>query len=130
MGCNERAELRAPGKRENVSINLSEEQMAGGVTRVILDGKLDLDGARAIDLRMNVIAGSQKSVIIDLQKVSFVGSMGLRSLVAPARTIKSKGGKVVFFGPNEMVDKVLKISGLDKVVPICYELDQALAAVQ
>jgi anti-sigma B factor antagonist len=111
-------------------MKLTEEQMPGGIIRVILDGKLDLDGARSIDLPMNVIAGSQKAVLIDLQKLSFVGSMGLRSLVAPARTIKAKGGKVVFFGPNEMVDKVLKISGFDKVVSIFYELDQAIAALQ
>lgn len=111
-------------------MQLSEEQMPGGITRVILDGKMDLDGARAIDLKMNVIAGSQKAVLIDLQKVSFVGSMGLRSLVAPARTIKSKGGKVVFFGPNEMVDKVLKISGIDHIVPIFDDLEQALAALR
>lgn len=110
-------------------VELTEEQMPGGITRVILDGKLDLDGARSIDLRMNVIAGSQKAVLIDLSNLSFVGSMGLRSLVAPARTIKAKGGKVVFFGPNEMVDKVLKISGVDHVVPIYYDLEPALAAL-
>lgn len=111
-------------------MKLTEEQMPGGITRVILEGKLDLDGARSIDLPMNVIAGSQKAVLVDLRLVSFVGSMGLRSLVAPARTIKSKGGKVVFFGPNEMVDKVLKISGLDYVVPIHHDLDLAIAALQ
>ena len=111
-------------------MKLTEEKMPGGITRVILEGKLDLDGARSIDLSMNIIAGSQKAVLIDLLLVSFVGSMGLRSLVAPARTIKSKGGKVVFFGPNEMVDKVLKISGLDHVVPIHHDLEQAIAALQ
>lgn len=111
-------------------MKLTQEELPGGITRVALEGKLDLEGARVIDLPMNVIAGSCKAVIVDLRQVSFVGSMGLRSLVAPARTIKAKGGKVVFFGPNEMVDKVLKISGLDKVAAIHYELDQAIAAVQ
>jgi anti-anti-sigma factor len=79
---------------------------------------------------MNVIAGSKKAVLLDLQKVSFLGSMGLRALVAPARAIKSRGGKVVIFGANEMVEKVLKTSGVDTMIPVHHELHSALAALQ
>ena len=79
---------------------------------------------------MNVIAGSKKAVLVDLQQVSFLGSMGLRALVAPARAIKSRGGKIVLFGPNEMVEKVLKTSGMDTLAPIHHELQSALAALQ
>lgn len=63
----------------------STEELAGGITKVVLDGRLDIEGAAAVDLKMNVIAGSEKAVLIDLQNVSFLGSMGLRALVAPTR---------------------------------------------
>ena len=111
-------------------VTLTEEVMPGNITRVILTGKIDLMGAQSIDLRMNTIAGSQKAVLIDLRGVSFLGSMGLRSLLAPARTIKSKGGKVVFFAPIDYVDHVLKISGADHVAPVIYDLQKAVAALQ
>ncbi len=106
------------------------EELEGGITRVILDGRMDIEGAAAVDLPMNVIAGSKKAVIVNLQKVSFLGSMGLRALVAPARAIKSRGGKVVIFGPNEMVEKVLKTSGIDTMIPIHHDLQAAMAALQ
>jgi anti-anti-sigma factor len=106
------------------------EELAGGVTKVILDGKLDIEGAAAVDLKMNVIAGSRKAVLVDLQGVSFVGSMGLRALVAPARAIKSRGGKIALFGPNDSVEKVLKTAGIDTLIPIYHELQSALAALQ
>ena len=106
------------------------EELAGGVTRVILEGRLDIAGAQAIDLRMNVIAGTKKAVLLDMQNVSFLGSMGLRALVAPARAIKGRGGKMVIFGPNEMVEKVLKTSGVDAMIPIHHDLPSALAALQ
>ena len=109
---------------------ISTEELAGGITKVILDGRLDIEGAAAVDLQMNVIAGSRKAVLLDLQKVSFLGSMGLRALVAPARAIKSRGGKMVIFGPNEMVEKVLKTSGVDTMIPVHHELQNALAALQ
>jgi anti-anti-sigma factor len=109
---------------------ISTEELEGGITRVILDGRLDIEGAAAVDLPMNVIAGSKRAVIIDLQNVSFLGSMGLRALVAPGRAIKGRGGKVVIFGPNELVEKVLKTSGVDTLIPIHHDLQTAIAALQ
>jgi len=109
---------------------ISTEELTGGITRVILEGRLDIEGAAAVDLEMNVIAGTKTSVLVDLQKVSFLGSMGLRALMTPARAIKSRGGKVVLFGPNEMVEKVLKTSGVDVLIPVHHELHSALAALQ
>jgi len=52
---------------------ISTEELDGGITRVILEGRLDIEGAAAVDMRMNVIAGTKKAVIVDLQKVSFLG---------------------------------------------------------
>jgi anti-anti-sigma factor len=109
---------------------ISTEELEGGITKVILDGRLDIEGAAAIDLRMNVIAGTKKFVIVDMEKVSFLGSMGLRALVAPARAIKGRGGKMVIFAPNEAVEKVLKTSGVDTVIPIHHQLQNAIAALQ
>src|ERR1700676_1450706 len=109
---------------------LATEELAGGITKVILDGRLDIEGAAAVDLPMNVIAGSRKAVLVDMQNVSFLGSMGLRALVAPARAIKSRGGKVVLFGPNESVEKVLKTSGTDSLIPVHHDLQSALNALQ
>jgi len=109
---------------------ISTVELDGGITRVILDGRLDIEGAAAIDMRMNVIAGTKKAVIVDMERVSFLGSMGLRALVAPARAIKARGGKIVIFGPNELVEKVLKSSGVDTMIPIHYELQAAIAALQ
>jgi anti-anti-sigma factor len=80
--------------------------------------------------KFHVIAGTKKAVIVDLQKVSFLGSMGLRALVAPARAIKGRGGKIVIFGPNELVEKVLTSSGVNTMIPIHHQLQDAIAALQ
>jgi anti-anti-sigma factor len=111
-------------------MSFATEELTGGITRVILDGRLDIDGAAAMDAQMTAIAGSRKAVLVDMQKVSFLGSMGLRSLVAPARAIKSRGGKMVLFGPNELVVRILKTSGIDTLIPVHSELQSALAALQ
>jgi anti-anti-sigma factor len=56
--------------------------------------------------------------------------MGLRALVIPARAVMGRGGKIVIFGPNELVEKVLKTSGVNTLIPIHHELQSAIAALQ
>jgi anti-anti-sigma factor len=111
-------------------MQLSTEDLEDGITKVVLDGRLDIEGAAATDLKMNVIAGSKNSVLIDLQKVSFLGSMGLRTLVVPARTIQRRGGKVVFFAPTELVETVLRSSGVDAIFAIHHDAASALEALR
>lgn len=111
-------------------MQISTEEMADGITRVALDGRLDIAGAALVDLKMNVIAGSSRKLLIDLQNVSFLGSMGLRSIVLPARAVLGRGGKVVLFAPGEMVQSVIKTSGIDSLLPIHHDLAAAVAALQ
>jgi anti-sigma B factor antagonist len=111
-------------------MGITTEELPGGITKVILEGNLDIGGAAAIDLQMNIIAGAHKAVLVDLQKISFIGSMGLRALVSPARAIKNRGGIMVLFGPNAMVEKVLRTSGIDTVIPVHHDLQAALATFQ
>ncbi len=111
-------------------MQISTEELDGGITRVDLDGRMDIAGAAEVDLKMNIVAGSARKLLIDLQKVSFMGSMGLRSIVFPARAVHSRGGKVVLFAPNEMVESVLKTSGIDALIPVRHDLAAAIAALE
>jgi anti-anti-sigma factor len=56
--------------------------------------------------------------------------MGLRTLIVPAQAIRGRGGKVVLFAPNEMVEKVLRASSIETLIPIHHELQSAIAALQ
>jgi anti-anti-sigma factor len=111
-------------------MQIATEELAGGITKVALDGRLDIAGAADVDLKMNVVAGSASKLLIDLEKVTFLGSMGLRSIVLPARAVHSRGGKVVLFAPGEMVESVLKSSGINTLLPIHHDFAAAIAALQ
>jgi anti-sigma B factor antagonist len=111
-------------------MQMATEQLDGDVTKVIFDGRFDIAGSEAVDLKMNVIAGSKKFVLVDMQKVSFLGSMGLRTIVSAARTIRARGGKIVVFGPAEEVEKVLTMSGVTAVVPIHHDFQTAISSLQ
>ena len=111
-------------------MSISTEELEGGITKVVVEGRLDIAGAAAVDTEMNLIAATKNAVLIDMQKVSFLGSMGIRALTIPAHTIRGRGGKIAIFGPNELVEKVLRAGGVDGVIPIHHELQQAIATLQ
>jgi anti-anti-sigma factor len=110
-------------------MTFASEELDGGITKVTLNGRLDIEGAAAIDLRMNVTAGTAKKLLIDMREVSFLGSMGLRSLVLPAQAVKRRGGKVILFDPVKMVEDVLVASNMQAILPIHHDMAEALAAL-
>jgi anti-sigma B factor antagonist len=103
--------------------------LGGGVTVVRLSGRIDIAGAREIDMPMNIIAGSKRNVVLDLSAVDFLASLGIRSIVVAAKSIASKRGICVMFGPTPDVRSVLEASAIDTVIPIHDGLDDAIRAV-
>jgi anti-anti-sigma factor len=103
---------------------MTTEELPGGITKVTLDGSLDINGAEAIELKMNQIGETSTKILVDLARVSFIGSMGLRTLILTARAVTDRGGTMVIFGPSRMVKQILLTSGLETVVPI-YDDDRA-----
>ena len=111
-------------------MKLTTDELDGGITRVVLEGRMDIDGAAAVDLPLNVVAGHATRLLLDMQDVTFLGSMGLRSLVVPAQTVRRRGGKAVLFSPNHGVEEVLRMANLTSILPICHDLPTALAALE
>jgi anti-sigma B factor antagonist len=105
------------------------EEVAPGVTKANLTGRLDIGGSQDIDLQFSALTGSCRALIVDLSEVSFIASMGLRTLILGARTMSRKGGHMVLFRPVIAVEAVLVSSGTDNVVPILRNLDEAIRAV-
>ena len=110
-------------------MEMTIETVADGVTKVNLAGRLDIAAAQQIDLQFNVIAGSQRKVIVDLEQVPFLASMGIRTLLIGAKTMKSKGGRMALLRPPLDVEKVLIASGTDTLIPIVHDLESAISSV-
>ncbi len=110
-------------------MHLQTEQIAGNVTKATMNGRLDIAGAMAIDMHFNVLVGQKRAIVVDLSGVSFIASMGLRTLIMGAKTVASKGGRMVLLSPNEDVKKVLDDSGTSALLPVYTDLDAAIAAV-
>ena len=110
-------------------MELIVETLANGVTKVNLAGRFDRFGAEAIDLEFRTVSESQRKVIVDLERVSFLTSMGIRTIVIGPKAVTAHGGRMVLLKPTADVEKVLTSVGIDTVVSIVHDLDAAIGAL-
>lgn len=110
-------------------MKMDVEPIATGAVKVILNGRLDITGAGVIDLQFSAIAGSHRGVIVDLASVSFLASIGIRTLLLGAKAVQRHGGTFVLLNPVSEVKKVLEVTGVTDLMPIYLNSDEALAAV-
>lgn len=106
------------------------EELQDGITRVILEGRMDIEGANSVNLKLNIIGGTKTAVLIDMQKVTYLASIGIGVLMTVAKTVENKGGKFAFLSPSPVVDQVLQSTGIYQVVAVHYELEPAIAAMK
>jgi anti-anti-sigma factor len=100
--------------------------LADGIRKIDLSGRLDIEGAAAINLRLTVLTTAERTFsIIDLAGVDFLASMGIATLLQSAKAARLRNGNMVLMNPQANVAKVLVAMRIDKIVPVCGSLDEA-----
>ncbi len=106
------------------------EEPDGSIARVRLAGRMDHAGTIEIDARFMELAARETFMLVDLSKVNFLASMGIRTLILAAKALAQHGGKMILFNPEMMIAKVLKTSGTDILIPVHYDLLLARMALK
>ena len=99
-------------------MKLEVGELENGITQITLSGRLDIEGALKIDGEFNQIVEGKKNVLVDLSEVTFLASLGIRTLITGAKATANNGGKMVLLNPQPNVERVLRTSRVDTVIPI------------
>jgi len=102
-------------------MNLDVAELGNGITKITLSGRLDIEGALKVDDEFNHLAEEHKNVVVDLSGVTFIASLGIRTLITGAKAAGSNGGKLVLLDPQPNVERVLRTSRVDTVIPIVHD---------
>jgi anti-anti-sigma factor len=117
-----RHRLRHP--RSTVTISCS--QIEGKVVLHVA-GRMDAENAAQLEGQcQSCIAEGSRSLIVDLGELSYVSSMGLRSFVSIAKTLKSKGGELRICRLTGLVRQVFEITRLNQALPIYDSVESAV----
>ncbi|MBC8353158.1 MAG: anti-sigma factor antagonist [Planctomycetes bacterium] len=100
------------------------------ISHVILKGRLDSTGVEEMDQPFTeATTGRGLPTVVDMSGITFMSSLGIGFLFANTKKLKKAGCKLVLLNPQGMVEAVLKTSKMDKVMPLFYELEEAIRAV-
>jgi anti-anti-sigma factor len=98
-----------------------------GVLAVALVGRLDTPGVSRIELKFTatVVQGGS-SATVDLSRVEFIGSMGIRMFISVARALSKKQRRLVLYGAQPLVTDVFTMVSLSDIIPILPDSASAL----
>ncbi len=99
---------------------------------LIVSAKGRIDAVTAPDFEKSLsewISQGESTMIVNLSELEYISSAGLRSILAIAKVLKAKGGKMIFACLKGTVKDVFKISGFGSIFQIFDTEDEALKQV-
>jgi len=107
------------------------QEQAGEVTIVRIAGRLDSSAAQSAEESFaRVVGAGTPQIAVDMSKLDYISSAGLRVLLVVAKKVQQAKGKVVLFGLVPNVREVFSISGFDKIFQIQSDAASAVAAMR
>lgn len=103
-------------------------QRSSGTAVVQVAGELDLASAPTLADALRSLEQPCDRVILDLSKLAFINSTGLRLAIREHRRAELDGFDFVVAGATDPVMRVLRVTGLDVVLPMAPDVATALDA--
>jgi anti-anti-sigma factor len=107
-------------------MELQYSELDNNIRLIKLNGKLDIIGTGEIETKFaSYCRGENVRLVVDLSNVDFLSSIGIRLLTLTAKSVFSRGGKMVLLNPTPEVHHVLDVTGIPAVIPVCSQFESA-----
>lgn len=105
-----------------------QDEKEGKVTIVSLQGSLDPDQALVLKDRLHALFNEGTGhMVMDLSKLDYTGSAGLREFFFASKSAEQAGGKLLLCGLKNEVKETFEIAGFIKPENIFDSRESALA---
>ena len=96
---------------------LINKDAKGDELTISIDGRLDTTTAPQLDAEINSCLDGVKSLIIDMSKLVYISSAGLRVLLK-AQKVMNKQGKMTVTNVNQEIKEIFEVTGFDELLSI------------
>ncbi len=105
--------------------------LGSDLRRITIAGRLDMEGADSVSAQLaELVEAPKKGVVVDLCAVRFLASVGIRVLIASAKTVQQRGGKMaIVVAPGSSVSMSLEATGVNELIPVFTDGTEAAEAV-
>lgn len=99
----------------------------GDLRTIRISGRLDVEGTDSVAAQLEELAkAAKKGVVVDLSSLKFLASIGIRALIASAKSVKERGGRMALVvKPGSTVQMSIKATGVDQFVPVYSSAEAA-----
>ncbi len=94
------------------------ETRQADIVQLSVEGRVDTNTSPQLQKAILQAFQKGKQVVIDLEKVDYVSSSGLRALLIGQKTANSKGGSMKLINVCSGVMKVFEMTGFSKMLTI------------
>ena len=91
---------------------------------VKIEGDIDASTAPKVSKQVLPLASQGKKIIVDMTKVSYMSSAGLRMLLLLHRQVSLKKTELVLVGMKQEIINTMKVTGLLQFFPIEKTLEE------
>ncbi|NLW77605.1 MAG: STAS domain-containing protein [Methanomicrobiales archaeon] len=107
------------------------EREVSGVTILDISGRIDAATSSQIEGELGKkIDSGVTSMVLNMSDLSYISSSGLRVILAALKRVKSCGGIIALSSLQAGPGEVFKMTGFDRLFPICSSVDQAIEKLQ
>ena len=103
------------------------KQEKDGVMMVSLIGRLDAASAGDTEAELNQLTGEGAKLLVNLEKLEYISSAGLRVLLVAAKQIRRNNGKMCLCNLTDSVSEVFEISGFSAIFDIASSDQESVA---
>ncbi|MBO6161741.1 MAG: STAS domain-containing protein [Eubacterium sp.] len=97
-------------------MTINKTQEAGKLT-VALEGRLDTTTAPELEADLKASLDNVTELVVDMEKLDYISSAGLRVLLWAQKTMNKKGSMVVK-NVSEVVNEVFEVTGFADILTI------------
>ncbi len=126
----ERKAPQAGPDSTSVTIGITSHR-SGDVMIVTPQNRFDTNSAPEVErILTESIERGERQIVLDLSRISYISSIGLRVILKAVMTMTRTGGRIVLSGGNDHVRTVLQLSGALMMSLHASSLEDAVSKVQ
>lgn len=89
----------------------------GARSTLELEGRLDTATAPQLEAELGDLVGVER-LVIDMERLIYVSSAGLRALLKAQKVMKGKGGDMTIRNVSQDIRDIFEVTGFDEILTI------------
>jgi anti-sigma B factor antagonist len=119
----------APGSAPEAALTIRVRHEPNYVLAAVT-GEIDIATVARLRKRLWALAASGRTLVADLEQVSFIDASGLGALVGVAGLAAEHGASLYVVCASERIRRPFRLTGLDRTIPLACTLAEVLQILE